>query len=78
MHQAKAKLADSSPNKTDFIKKYDDLKARNVRDLDALVYFLAEINDKTEVNKFFLNELIVKLKFLYLFNFAYTDKKTAS
>ena len=50
MHQAKAKLADSSPNQNEFIKKYDELKARNVRDLDALVYFLAEINDKAEVN----------------------------
>ena len=49
MHQAKSKLAENSPNSNEFLQKYDDLKSRNLRDLDALVYFLAEINDKSDV-----------------------------
>lgn len=49
MHQAKLKLAERSPNADEFIMKYDELKARNVKDLDAFVYFLADISDKQEV-----------------------------
>jgi hypothetical protein len=49
MHLAKAKLAENCPNPDEFIQKYDDLKTRNLRDLDALVYFLSEINERPEV-----------------------------
>ncbi len=49
MHQAKAKLADSCANPDEFVQKYDDLKSKNVPDLDAIVFFLAEISDKPEV-----------------------------
>lgn len=39
------KLAESSPNRADFLKKYDELKAKNVRDLDALVCCLHKIGE---------------------------------
>lgn len=49
MHQAKQKIANNCPNSEEFNRKYDELKSKNSRDLDPLVYFLAEINDKNEV-----------------------------
>ena len=51
MHQAKVRLTENSTNPAEFIRQYDELKGRNVKDLDALVFFLSEISDKPEVNK---------------------------
>jgi gamma-tubulin complex component 2 len=50
MHQAKQKIVSICPNPDEFLQKYEELKSKNLRDLDPLVYFLADINDKPEVN----------------------------
>ena len=43
------KLAEHSKNPDDFNQKYADLRVKNVREVDPLVHFLAEIADKPEV-----------------------------
>lgn len=53
MHADKSKLAEHSRNPEDFYHKYNDLKVKNIRELDPLVHFLAEISDKPEVKFLF-------------------------
>ena len=48
MHQATQRLATSGD---EFTQRYDELKQRNARDVDAWVFFLAEIADKPEVRR---------------------------
>ena len=60
MHQAKAKICENSKRPEEFLQKYNDLKGKNCRELDALVYFLAEISDKSEVSA---NNTLLKFKF---------------
>jgi len=49
MYQIKDKLASNCRNPDDFLQKYDELKTKNARDLDAMVFFMSEICDKPEV-----------------------------
>ena len=48
MHVSLNKLANNSPNPNEFLQRYNELKAKNVRDLDAFVFFLGELSDKPE------------------------------
>jgi hypothetical protein len=43
------KLAESLDNPNDFLRRYENLKTRNVQDVDALVCFLSEASAKPEV-----------------------------
>lgn len=52
IHQAKAKICENSKRPEEFIQKYNTLKGKNCRELDALVYFLAEISDKSDIKQF--------------------------
>ncbi|ELU18812.1 hypothetical protein CAPTEDRAFT_5306 [Capitella teleta] len=42
-HRAKKKIAESSKTPVEFLQKYDELKSRNVRDLDSLTNLLSLI-----------------------------------
>lgn len=43
------KLAEFSKTPEDFLKKYDELKFKNVRNLDPLVYLLSKLCEDKEV-----------------------------
>ncbi|KAK6168734.1 hypothetical protein SNE40_019919 [Patella caerulea] len=51
-HQAKRKIAESSKTPIEFLAKYDELKGKNVRDLDSLVYLLSKLTEDDEANDF--------------------------
>ncbi|XP_057317649.1 gamma-tubulin complex component 2-like [Hydractinia symbiolongicarpus] len=51
-HTAKRRIAEVSPAPQEFLKKYDELKSKNVRELDSLVYLLASIGQERYVVKF--------------------------
>ncbi|RNA39511.1 gamma-tubulin complex component 2 [Brachionus plicatilis] len=48
MHESLTKLANNSSNPSEFTQKYNELKGKNVRDLDAFVFFLSELCEKAE------------------------------
>lgn len=56
-NQAKRKIAESSKTPIEFLAKYDELKSKNVRDLDKLVFLLSKLCDeeqtKEELEKLF-------------------------
>ncbi|XP_058154066.1 gamma-tubulin complex component 2 [Dasypus novemcinctus] len=47
-HSAKVKIAEFSRTPEDFLKKYDELKSKNTRSLDPLVYLLAKLTEDKE------------------------------
>ncbi|XP_069467159.1 gamma-tubulin complex component 2 isoform X2 [Ambystoma mexicanum] len=47
-HTAKVKIAEFSQTPEDFLKKYEELKSKNARNLDPLVYLLAKLTDDKE------------------------------
>uniref|UniRef100_A0A3B4A5S2 Gamma-tubulin complex component n=1 Tax=Periophthalmus magnuspinnatus TaxID=409849 RepID=A0A3B4A5S2_9GOBI len=47
-HSAKVKLAEFSKTPEDFLKKYEELKSKNVRNLDPLVYLLSKLSEDKE------------------------------
>ncbi|XP_028651429.1 gamma-tubulin complex component 2 [Erpetoichthys calabaricus] len=47
-HSAKVKIAEFSKTPEDFLKKYEELKSRNVRHLDPLVYLLSKLTEDKE------------------------------
>ncbi|XP_069044967.1 gamma-tubulin complex component 2 [Lepisosteus oculatus] len=47
-HSAKVKIAEFSKTPEDFLKKYDELKSRNVRNVDPLVYLLSKLTEDKE------------------------------
>lgn len=51
------KIAEFSETPEDFLKKYDELKSKNVRTLDSLVYLLSKLSEDKEV-------MIVSVPFL--------------
>ncbi|XP_046359513.1 gamma-tubulin complex component 2-like [Haliotis cracherodii] len=51
-HHAKRKIAESTQTPIEFFAKYDDMKSRNVRDLDALVYFFAKLCEEDQTKEF--------------------------
>ncbi|XP_071477744.1 gamma-tubulin complex component 2-like [Diadema antillarum] len=48
-HTAKRKIASYTKHPQEFLNKYDELKSKNVRDLDALVYLLSKLTEDKEV-----------------------------
>uniref|UniRef100_A0A8C0L6N3 Gamma-tubulin complex component n=1 Tax=Canis lupus dingo TaxID=286419 RepID=A0A8C0L6N3_CANLU len=48
-HSAKVKIAEFSRTPEDFLKKYDELKSKNTRNLDPLVYLLSKLTEDREV-----------------------------
>ncbi|XP_041116359.1 gamma-tubulin complex component 2-like isoform X2 [Polyodon spathula] len=51
-HSAKVKIAEYSKTPEDFLKKYNELKSRNVRNLDPLVYLLSKLTEDKETLKY--------------------------
>ena len=51
-HTAKRKIAENSPSPEEFLKKYDELKSKNVRELDSFVYMLSNIVQERHLVKF--------------------------
>lgn len=49
-HSAKVKIAEFSRTPEDFLKKYDELKSKNTRNLDPLVYLLSKLTEDKEVS----------------------------
>lgn len=47
-HSAKVKIAEYSKTPEDFLRKYDELKSKNVRNLDPLVYLLSKLSEDSE------------------------------
>ncbi|XP_030831245.1 gamma-tubulin complex component 2 [Strongylocentrotus purpuratus] len=48
-HSAKRKIAEFTKSPAEFLNKYDELKSKNVRDLDALVYLLSKLSEDKDV-----------------------------
>lgn len=51
-HTAKRKIAENSPSPEDFLKKYEELKSKNVRELESYVYLLSCIVQERYLVKF--------------------------
>uniref|UniRef100_A0A8C2HDF8 Gamma-tubulin complex component n=1 Tax=Cyprinus carpio TaxID=7962 RepID=A0A8C2HDF8_CYPCA len=51
-HSAKVKMAEHSKTPEDFLRKYDELKSKNARNLDPLVYLLSKLTEDKETLKF--------------------------
>ncbi|CAL8282835.1 unnamed protein product [Merluccius merluccius] len=47
-HSAKVKIAEFSTTPEDFLRKYDEIKSKNVRTLDPLVYLLSKLSEDKE------------------------------
>ncbi|XP_037660320.1 gamma-tubulin complex component 2 isoform X2 [Choloepus didactylus] len=47
-HSAKVKIAEFSHTPEDFLRKYDELKSKNMRSLDPLVYLLSKLTEDKE------------------------------
>ncbi|XP_064418571.1 gamma-tubulin complex component 2 [Latimeria chalumnae] len=47
-HSAKVKIAEFSRTPEDFLKKYDELKSKNARNLDPLLYLLSKLTEDKE------------------------------
>lgn len=55
-HTAKRKIAETSPTAREFLHKYDELKSKNTRDLDSLVYLLSKLCDDKKLKGFLLKK----------------------
>ncbi|XDV44944.1 hypothetical protein PO909_013148 [Leuciscus waleckii] len=51
-HSAKVKMAEHSKTPEDFLRKHDELKSKNARNLDPLVYLLSKLTEDKETLKF--------------------------
>ncbi|KAA8581260.1 hypothetical protein FQN60_002841 [Etheostoma spectabile] len=51
-HSAKVKLAEFSKTPEDFLRKYEELKSKNVQNLDPLVYLLSKLCEDKETLQF--------------------------
>ena len=51
-HAARRKIAEATSTPREFLKKYDELKSRNIRELDSLVYLLSCIVQDKQVHIF--------------------------
>ncbi|XP_047134835.2 gamma-tubulin complex component 2 [Hydra vulgaris] len=54
-HTAKRKIAENSPVPSEFQKKYEELKSKNVRELDSFVYLLSLIVQDNSIANFVEN-----------------------
>lgn len=50
-HQAKRKIAEASTTPIEFLAKYDELKSKNMRDLDPLVFLLSQLTEEEQTKK---------------------------
>uniref|UniRef100_A0A4W4G344 Gamma-tubulin complex component n=1 Tax=Electrophorus electricus TaxID=8005 RepID=A0A4W4G344_ELEEL len=50
-HSAKVKIAEHSKTPEDFLRKYEELKSKNARNLDPLVYLLSKLTEDKETLK---------------------------
>ncbi|KAL4233344.1 Gamma-tubulin complex component 2 [Mactra antiquata] len=50
-NQAKRKIAESSKTPIEFLAKYDDLKSKNVRELDSLTFLLSKVSDDEQTKE---------------------------
>lgn len=50
-HSAKVKIAEHSKTPEDFLRKYEELKSKNARSLDPLVYLLSKLTEDKETLK---------------------------
>lgn len=48
-HVLQVKMAEHSKTPEDFLRKYDELKSKNARNLDPLVYLLSKLTEDKEV-----------------------------
>ncbi|XP_013411271.1 gamma-tubulin complex component 2 [Lingula anatina] len=51
-HNAKRKIAEHTQSPEEFLQKYDELKAKNIRDLDSLVFLLSKLSDDEKTKSF--------------------------
>lgn len=51
-HTAKRKIAEFSSRGEDFLRKYNELKLRQTRDLDPLVYLLSKMTEDQQLCSF--------------------------
>lgn len=51
-HQAKRRIAESTNTPIEFLAKYDELKAKNVRDLDPLVFLLSKLSEDEQTKDY--------------------------
>lgn len=49
-HIFQVKLAEFSKTPEDFLRKYEELKSKNVRNLDPLLYLLSKLCEDKEVS----------------------------
>lgn len=48
-HVFQVKIAEHSKTPEDFLRKYEELKSKNARNLDPLVYLLSKLTEDKEV-----------------------------
>lgn len=63
-HAARQKLTEQSLTAREFLHKYDELKLKNTRDLDSLVYLLSKICDDAELKTFLAKTFVDKATFV--------------
>nr|XP_022289752.1 gamma-tubulin complex component 2-like isoform X2 [Crassostrea virginica] len=51
-HQAKRKIAESTKTPIEFLAKYDELKSKNNRELDPLVFLLSKLCEEDETKEY--------------------------
>ncbi|XP_065054316.1 gamma-tubulin complex component 2-like isoform X2 [Rhopilema esculentum] len=61
-HAARRKIAEATSTPREFLKKYDELKSRNIRELDSLVYLLSCIVQDKQTTKFLEKNAKERLK----------------
>ena len=66
---SQVKLAEFSKTPEDFLRKYEDLKSKNVRNLDPLVYLLSKLCEDKEVRN--LLQAFIRFGLLTLGNHLY-------
>lgn len=50
------KIAEFSKTPDDFLRKYEEIKSKNTRNLDPLVYLLSKLTEDKEVTAGFLGK----------------------
>ncbi|XP_076466365.1 gamma-tubulin complex component 2-like isoform X2 [Babylonia areolata] len=61
-HHAKRKIGESTPTPIEFFAKYDELKAKNVRDLDPLVSLLSKLSEDQQTKDFLARNATEKME----------------
>ncbi|KAL8599173.1 hypothetical protein ACOMHN_007889 [Nucella lapillus] len=61
-HHAKRKIGESTPTPIEFFAKYDELKAKNVRDLDPMVSLLSKLSEDQQTKDFLAKNATDKME----------------